>query len=89
MARAKQPKQVHQMTIGEWEKAFPDEEACCAYLVAVTAGQSWRLLAPRCGNVKRETGSGHDGTDHWQSATLARTSNINGLPFLRYHGHDL
>ena len=32
MARAKQPKQIHQMTIVEWEKAFPDEDACCLYL---------------------------------------------------------
>ena len=37
MARAKQPKQIPQMTIPEWETAFPDEDACCAYL----AGHRW------------------------------------------------
>lgn len=34
MARAKQPKAVHQMTVRQFEAAFPDEEACIAYLVA-------------------------------------------------------
>jgi len=29
MARAKQPPQIKQMTISEWEAAFPDEDACC------------------------------------------------------------
>ncbi len=50
MARAKQPKQIHQMTIPEWEAAFPDENACCAYLV----GHRWPdgVACPRCGNVK-------------------------------------
>jgi hypothetical protein len=40
-------KQIHQMTIGQWEKAFPDEDACCAYLV----GHRWPqgVLCPRCG----------------------------------------
>ena len=33
MAR-KQPKPVHQMSVAEFEKMFPDENACCAYLVA-------------------------------------------------------
>lgn len=47
MARNKQPKQVHQMTIAEWEAAFPDEDACCAYLV----GKRWPngIVCPRCG----------------------------------------
>ena len=39
MARAKQPKQIHQMTIPEWEAAFPDEDACCLYLANI-AGPS-------------------------------------------------
>lgn len=49
LTRAKQPKQIHQMTIGEWEKAFPDEEACDAYLVA----HRWPtgVSCPRCGSV--------------------------------------
>jgi transposase-like protein len=47
MARAKQPKPVHQMTIAQFEKAFPDEEACKAYLV----GRRWPngVKCPRCG----------------------------------------
>jgi hypothetical protein len=51
MARAKQPtKTIQQMTIPEWEAAFPDEDACCAYLV----GHRWpdSVACPRCGNVK-------------------------------------
>ena len=51
MARAKQPKQIRQMTIAEWEAAFPDEDACAAYLVA----HRWpdgAVLCPRCGNEK-------------------------------------
>jgi IS1 family transposase len=50
MTRAKQTKQIRQMTIPEWEAAFPDEDACCAYLV----GHRWPdgVACPRCGNVK-------------------------------------
>ena len=50
MARAKQPKPIHQMTVAQWEKAFPDEDACCAYL----AGRRWPegVACPRCGNMK-------------------------------------
>jgi IS1 family transposase len=49
MARAKRPTPIHQMTIGQWEKAFPNEEACCAYLY----GHRWPegVACPRCGNV--------------------------------------
>src|ERR1022692_4769385 len=49
MARATQDKTIRQMTIGEWETAFPNEEACCAYLV----GHRWPqgVACPRCGNV--------------------------------------
>ena len=49
MTRAKQDKTIHQMTIGQWEAAFPNEEACCAYLV----GHRWPqgVACPRCGNV--------------------------------------
>lgn len=50
MARAKQDKPIRQMTIGQWERAFPNEEACCAYLV----GRRWPdgVACPRCGSVK-------------------------------------
>jgi len=46
----KSAKRIHQMTIPQWEKAFPNEEACCAYL----AGNRWPkgVACPRCGNVK-------------------------------------
>jgi transposase-like protein len=48
MARAKQPKQIHQMTIAQWEKAFPSEEACDTYLVS----HRWPdgVYCPRCGS---------------------------------------
>ncbi len=47
MARAKQPKPVHQMTIRQFEATFPNEDACCAYLVA----RRWPkgVRCPRCG----------------------------------------
>jgi transposase-like protein len=47
---AKRPKPVHQMSVAEFEKAFPDEEACCAYLVA----RRWPkgVRCPRCGAEK-------------------------------------
>jgi hypothetical protein len=50
MARAKQPKQIPQMTFAEWEKAFPDEDACDAYLVA----HRWPdgVHCPRCGSLR-------------------------------------
>jgi transposase-like protein len=50
MAYRKQPKPVHQLTIGQFEAIFPDEEACKAYLVA----RRWPdgVHCPRCGNPK-------------------------------------
>jgi transposase-like protein len=46
MARAKQPRQIHQMTIRQWEAAFPNEEACDNYLIA----HRWPtgVRCPRC-----------------------------------------
>src|SRR5881392_1336278 len=48
MARAKQPKPVHQLTATQFENMFPDEDACRAYLVA----RRWPhgVRCPRCGN---------------------------------------
>jgi hypothetical protein len=49
MARAKQPtKPVPQMTIAEWETAFPTDDACKLYL----AEHRWPafVVCPRCGN---------------------------------------
>ena len=47
MARQKQKPQIHQMTFAQWEKAFQNEDACCAYLV----GNRWPqgVKCPRCG----------------------------------------
>ncbi|MEJ0043894.1 MAG: IS1595 family transposase [Rhizomicrobium sp.] len=40
---------IHQMTVGQWEKAFPTEEHCQAYL----AKHRWptKVMCPRCGNA--------------------------------------
>jgi hypothetical protein len=45
-----QPKPVHQLTAAEFEQMFPDEDACCAYLVA----RRWPngVSCPRCGAAK-------------------------------------
>jgi transposase-like protein len=48
MARQKQRKQIHQMTIGQFEASFPDEDACDAYLVAHRWPEGVRC--PRCGS---------------------------------------
>src|SRR3981081_3648043 len=47
---AKRPKPVHQMTEGQFEAMFPDEQACGEYLVK----RRWPegVCCPRCGNVK-------------------------------------
>ncbi|MGA9137323.1 MAG: transposase, partial [Methylovirgula sp.] len=49
MARAKQSRQIQQMTFAQWEKAFPNEDACCAYLVRHRWPEGVRC--PRCGAV--------------------------------------
>jgi hypothetical protein len=48
--RRSRPKPVHQMTEGQFEAMFPDEDACKAYLVA----RRWPngIVCPRCGAVK-------------------------------------
>jgi transposase-like protein len=50
MGRAKQPKQIPQMTVAQFEAAFPDEDACDAYLVA----HRWPsgVHCPRCGSTR-------------------------------------
>ena len=83
MTRARQPKQIHQMTFAQWEKAFPGEDACCAYLV----GHRWPhgVACPRCGNVKVKP----HGTMPWNwlcnecspSETNYRFSHITGTIF--------
>jgi transposase-like protein len=46
---AKKSKPIHQMTIAQFEASFPDEDACCAYLVR----HRWPtgVSCPRCGAI--------------------------------------
>lgn len=82
MARAKQPKTIHQMTFAEWEKAFPTEDACAAYLVAHRWPEG--VVCPRCGAEVKE-----HGTMAWNwlcnacspSGTNYRFSHITGTIF--------
>jgi len=54
-------KRIHQMTIGQWEAAFPNEDACADYLVS----HRWPdgVYCPRCGNADVAT---HAKPYHWQ-----------------------
>jgi len=45
---AKRPRPIHQLTAAQFERMFPDEDACRAYLVARRWPQGVRC--PRCGN---------------------------------------
>jgi len=47
---AKRPKPVHQMTLGQFEARFTDEESCKSYLVKRRWPEGVRC--PRCGNAK-------------------------------------
>src|ERR1700731_744048 len=81
MARAKQPKPVHQLTVAQFEKMFPNEEACRAYLVA----RRWPdgVHCPRCGNPKVYDLKSRQW--HWQCEQCApdgyRFSHIAGTIF--------
>jgi transposase-like protein len=77
----RRPKPVHQMTIKQFEAAFPDEEACKAYLVA----RRWPdgVKCPRCG-ADASPLSGRP--FHWQCykcapVTSYRFSHIAGTIF--------
>ena len=61
MARAKQSKPIHQMTIRDFEAMFPDEDACKLYL----AENRWPeyVICPRCGNPEIRP---HARAFHWQ-----------------------
>src|SRR5215467_4520978 len=48
MARAKQLRQIVQMTVGQFEAMFPNEDACDVYLVRNRWPQS--VHCPRCGS---------------------------------------
>ena len=41
-------KAIHQMTVGQWERAFPTDDACKTYLTANRWPQG--VVCPRCGN---------------------------------------
>src|SRR5258708_31749628 len=60
-AKAKSVLQIHKMTIGDFERQFPDEDSCGTYL----CGNRWPdgIHCPRCGNDKvfAHTGKPH----HW------------------------
>jgi transposase-like protein len=80
MTREKQPKQIHQLNIAQFEEMFPDEEHCRAYLVA----RRWPdgVSCPRCGNLNvYSLASGH----HWQCEECApngyRFSHLTGTIF--------
>jgi transposase-like protein len=47
---ARRPRPIHQLTAAQFERMFPDEDACRAYLVA----RRWPdgVHCPRCGNPK-------------------------------------
>src|SRR3984893_14954977 len=50
MARAKQPRQIMQMTVSQFEAMFPNEDACDAYLVRNRWPQG--IHCPRCGSAR-------------------------------------
>ncbi len=49
----KKSKRIHQMTISQWEAAFPNDTACKAYLLACRWPDG--VQCPRCGNDKLYT----------------------------------
>lgn len=72
-------KRIQQMTIGQWEKAFPTEEACAAYLVA----RRWPtgVKCPRCGNTELYTVSAFRWQCHDCGSPGYRFSHIAGTIF--------
>jgi transposase-like protein len=63
----KTSKRIHQMTIGQWEAAFPDDDACKTYLAAHRWPES--VYCPRCGTVKPYAVGGF----RWQCHACAPT----------------
>ncbi len=79
---ARRPKPIHQLTVADFERMFPDEEACCAYLV----GRRWPkgVQCPRCGATEPTELKGNPW--HWQcyacgKPTSYRFSHITGTIF--------
>src|ERR1700682_5792277 len=79
---AKRPKPVHQLTAAQFDEMFPNEDACCAYLVA----RRWPegVHCPRCGaEVNRQVSTM---PWHWQCKECApdttyRFSHLAGTIF--------
>jgi transposase-like protein len=75
-------KHIHQLTAAQFDTAFPDEAACCAYLV----GKRWPkgIHCPRCGAVEPTELKGNPW--HWQCYQCApdtsyRFSHLTGTIF--------
>ncbi len=68
MPKASRPKAVHQLTIGQFETMFPDEDACKTYLQA----RRWPhgIRCPRCGNPELYDASSYK-PFHWQCRACA------------------
>jgi len=78
----KQPKPIQQLTAAQFDRMFPDEGACCAYLV----GRRWPqgVRCPRCGaEISRQVSTM---PWHWQCRECApettyRFSHLTGTIF--------
>ncbi|HEY2069647.1 MAG TPA: IS1595 family transposase [Rhizomicrobium sp.] len=55
-------KRIHQMTVGQWEAAFPTDDACKSYLAANRWPEG--VVCPRCGNP--EVGEHGTRAFNWQ-----------------------
>ena len=68
MARNKQDKPIHQLTAAQFDAMFPNEQACCAYLI----GKRWPegVRCPRCG-AENPTALKNN-PNHWQCYECAR-----------------
>jgi transposase-like protein len=82
MTRNKQDKPIHQLTASQFDGMFPNEEACCAYLI----GKRWPkgVRCPRCG-AENPTAL-RSNPNHWQCyecapATSYRFSHLTGTIF--------
>lgn len=67
MARAKQPKQIPQMTVSQWEALFPTEDRCRIYLANNRWGKD--VVCPRCGTP--EATPHNTMPHHWQCYSCA------------------
>lgn len=75
-------KLIHQMSAAQFDKAFPDEEACCAYLVSKRWPEG--VKCPRCQSEKVTALKTNPW--HWQCYSCAavssyRFSHITGTIF--------